>query len=232
MVHKDGEGSRGEDLRGEGGEDLRGVAAVCGALSSEQSRLRGGLMAAAAPHRERSGSAELSLATNNRTQEDGRKLHQRRVALDVGKRFFTRRWSCTGTASPEHWSWQRACQSSASIWTTLSDVCSDFWMVLCGASSQTRRSLRVPSNSGCSLVPWLQLPAAQPGAATRWRCAAAARAQPARAERARSLGNRPARFLPAGSGGHEGGQQSAAGGGGRGGGQRWPQRDGGRRAAP
>lgn len=68
--------------------------------------------------------------------------------------------------------------------------------------------------------------------ATRWRCAAAARAQPARAERARSLGNRHTRFLPAGRGGHEGGQQPAAGGGGRGGGQRWPQRDGGRRAAP
>ena len=30
-----------------------------GVLSPEQSRLRGGLMAAAAPHRERRGSAEL-----------------------------------------------------------------------------------------------------------------------------------------------------------------------------
>ena len=40
------------------GQDVREAAEVPGVLSTEQGRLRGGLMAAAAPHRERRGGAE------------------------------------------------------------------------------------------------------------------------------------------------------------------------------
>ena len=45
-----------EDGQGSGGQCVWGAAAVRGVLSPEQSRLRGGLMAAAAPHREQKGN--------------------------------------------------------------------------------------------------------------------------------------------------------------------------------
>ena len=49
---------------------------------------------------ERRGSTELcSLVTNKRTQGKGMKLWQKRVRLDVRKRYYTRRWLGPGTGS-------------------------------------------------------------------------------------------------------------------------------------
>lgn len=50
--------------------------------------------------------------------------------LGVRKRFFTK--MLVGTGSPGQWSWPWACPSSTSVSATLSDIGSDFWVVLCG----------------------------------------------------------------------------------------------------
>ena len=54
-------------------------------------------------------------------------------------------WLGTVTASPGQWSWH---WHSRSIWTSLSCIQSDFWVVLCGARSWNLWSLWVPSNLG------------------------------------------------------------------------------------
>ena len=60
-----------------------------GLFSAEQSRMREGLMAAAAPHREQRGSAELcSLLTNDRTQVNGMKLRRGMIRFTI-RRFVT-----------------------------------------------------------------------------------------------------------------------------------------------
>ena len=117
-----------------------------GLLGPEQS----GLMAAAAPHREQRGSTEqCSLLTgpegiawscdregsgwisgNDSSPEDGQALEQSLQGRGHTSSFW----------------------SSRSIWTTLSDIWSEFWVVLCGARSWTQWSLWVLSNSGYSMT--------------------------------------------------------------------------------
>ena len=58
--YKDGVGSRGEDIRG--------MAEVPWFAQPRAEELRGGLMAAAAPHREQRGSAELCSLVTRRIQ--------------------------------------------------------------------------------------------------------------------------------------------------------------------
>jgi len=48
-----------EDGEGSGGQGVRGTSEISCFLQPRAEELRGGLMAAAAPHRERRGSAEL-----------------------------------------------------------------------------------------------------------------------------------------------------------------------------
>ena len=69
-----------------------------------------------------------------KTQGNGMGLCQERIRLIVRKRLYSTGW----------WAWNwlpRAvivalnCQSSRSIWTTLSDILSDFWVVLYGSRS-------------------------------------------------------------------------------------------------
>ena len=54
-----------------------------------------------------------------------------------GQGSSLRRWTGTGTGSPGQWSWYQACWSSGSVWTTLSMIWSDFWVVLRGTRSWT-----------------------------------------------------------------------------------------------
>lgn len=54
-----------------------------------------------------------------------------------GQGSSLRRWTGTGTGSPGQWSWYQACWSSGSVWTTLSMIWSDFWLVLRGTRSWT-----------------------------------------------------------------------------------------------
>jgi len=56
-------------------------------------------------------------------------------------------WLGTGTGSPGKWSRHWDCRSSRNMWTTLSVIWTDFWMVQCGARIWTQWSLGVPSNS-------------------------------------------------------------------------------------
>lgn len=79
-----------------------------------------------------SGGAALSSSDISRTQGNSIELHQRRVRLGVRKRFFTR----------GQWAWRRflkamvtvpGCCSSRSLWTTVSGIGFEFWVMLCGA---------------------------------------------------------------------------------------------------
>lgn len=62
--------------------------------------------------------------------------------------FFTRRWLGTGTGSTGQQTWHQPCWNSRSVQTMHSDTRSDFWVVLCGATSLTWWSLQVTSNLG------------------------------------------------------------------------------------
>ena len=74
-----------------------------GVLSPEQSRLRGGLMAAAAPHREGRAALSSALCDSNRARGNGMELRQGRAAGGEGKGLHGT--GCTGQqAQPECWS--------------------------------------------------------------------------------------------------------------------------------
>ena len=62
-------------------------------LSPEQSRLRGGLMAAAAPHREQRAALSSALCGSDRARGNSMELCQGRIRLGIKKRFFTEGWS-------------------------------------------------------------------------------------------------------------------------------------------
>jgi len=64
----------------------------------------------------------ISLVTSNGNRGNSTKLQQERLRLVIKKVFFTERLSGTGIGS------SGSCQSSRSIWTTLSDI----WSVLGG----------------------------------------------------------------------------------------------------
>lgn len=137
---------RGEGSRGEG-------PLVCSAWR-RGNRGETSLRPTASSQRSRRAGNNISLVSNDRTQGDGMKLWQDRFRLDIMKTFFTRGWSGTGTRSSGQWSWHWACQRSRSIWTMLSDIWSNFWVVLWRARSWTQQSIRVPSNLGYSLILW------------------------------------------------------------------------------
>lgn len=63
-------------------------------------------------------------------------------------------WFVTGTGFLGKWSQHWTSWSWRSIWTMLSTILSDFWVVVCGGRSWTRLSLWVPSSSGCFMVLW------------------------------------------------------------------------------
>jgi len=92
-----------------------------------KTRLRGGLMVAAAPHREQRGNAELCSLWQ---WQDPRKWHgavSGEGQLGLRYRYCTRRWlSMAQPPAP-------SCPSSRSIWTTISDTGFVFWVVLHGA---------------------------------------------------------------------------------------------------
>ena len=76
-----------------------------GLFSAEQSRMREGLMAAAAPHREQRGSADLC----NITQVKGMELCQGRARWELGKVLHQQ---VVGMEQAAH-----GCQSSRTVWT-------------------------------------------------------------------------------------------------------------------
>ena len=97
-------------------------------------QLRGGLMAAAAPHRERRGSAELCCVTA--TGPEGMAWSCVRGGAGKGgrQRVCTRGQQAQNrlprpvSMAPSYW-------SSRSIWTTLPELWFDLRVVLCGAMS-------------------------------------------------------------------------------------------------
>ena len=79
------------------------VAEIPGFAQPRAELLRGGLMAAAAPHMERRGSAELCSVWQ---RQGPRKRHgtlSGRVRVDIRKGFFTRGWLGPGTVFPAQW---------------------------------------------------------------------------------------------------------------------------------
>lgn len=78
---------------------------------------------------------------------------QRRIGLNIRRRFFSSMCWGTGTGSPGQWLQPHACWSWRSIWAKLSAIWPDFWVVLCGAS-WTQWFSWVSSNSGCSVTLW------------------------------------------------------------------------------
>jgi len=99
------------------------------------------------------GTDFFSLMTSNWTFLSVMKLWQGKFSLNIWKSSSSRMCSGTGTSSSwicsQHW----ACWSSRSIWTMLSDLWSDFWMVLCRARSWTW-SVWVHSNLCYSMIIW------------------------------------------------------------------------------
>lgn len=79
-------------------------------------------------------------------------LHNKtKFRLDIRKRFFTRRWSSPGTSSPGQWPQAVGVQG---VWTMLSDIGIEFWVVLWGARSWILLSSWVLSNLGDSVILW------------------------------------------------------------------------------
>jgi len=78
---------------------------------------------------------------------------QRRIGLNIRRRFFSSMCWGTGTGSPGQWLQPHACWSWRSIWAKLSAIWPDFWVVLCG-DSWTQWFSWVSSNSGCSAILW------------------------------------------------------------------------------
>jgi len=112
-------------------EQLRSI----GLFSSEQRRLRGGLMAAFSSSRGECCSLVTAVSPSGPKGTAG--SCDGRVRLGARERFFTRRW----------WAWNRLpravaiapnCQNSRSICTLLSDLWSGFWVVLCRARGWTQ----------------------------------------------------------------------------------------------
>lgn len=56
------------------------------------------------------------------------------------------------TGSPGQWAQSPVCWSSRCVWTALSDIEFECWVVLCGARSWTPSSLWVPSSSGYAMI--------------------------------------------------------------------------------
>jgi len=132
-----------EDGKGSGGQGVWGVAEAPRYAQCSAEELKGGLMAAAAPHREWSGSAELCFVWQRQTRGNGMELRQGRGC-----------WGVETGSAPEgsghlagcsgQWSWQQSC--SGTIWPMLSDSGFEFWMSLCGAGGWTLWLLLILSN--------------------------------------------------------------------------------------
>lgn len=107
------------------------------------------------PHKGiRSEDADPALwqpATGPKSYWNGIKLWWGGSGWLSGKGSSLRGWSGTSDSSGK-WSQHWACHSWRSIWTTLSDIWSDFWVVLCGGRSWTQWSMWVPSNLGYSVT--------------------------------------------------------------------------------
>ena len=107
-----------------------------GLFSPEQSRLRGGLTAAAAPRSEWRAALSSALCDSYRARGNGMELCMERGG-GVRERSFTekvvRHWNRLPRAvvmAP------RLLELNKCL-TTLSDIWSDFWVVLCGVRSWT-----------------------------------------------------------------------------------------------
>ena len=97
---------------------------------SRAEELRGGLMAAAAPHREQRGSAELCSLWQRQGPRERHGAASGEGQLGWGKGSAPED-SGHGTACPGQWTQHQAWRRSGSIWTTLSDTRFEFWEVLC-----------------------------------------------------------------------------------------------------
>ena len=106
-----------------------------GLFSPERSRLRGGLMVAAAPYREQRGSAELCSVTARGPEGTAWSCVRGGATGGEGKVCTRGWWAWNGL--PRAMGTALSCWSSRSVWTALSDIGFGFGMVLYGARSWT-----------------------------------------------------------------------------------------------
>lgn len=123
-----------------------------GFFSPDKRRLKGGLMAAYSFLTEGSGG-EVPCSSLWWQQQDPREWHG---GWRLGKVYSLRGWSGTGTGFWGQWSWSQACWSLRSIWTILSDILFEFWLVLnfCLAMGWAWWSLWTSFNSGYFMISW------------------------------------------------------------------------------
>ena len=132
-------------------QDVWGAAEVPGCAQPRAEELRKGLMAAAAPHREQSGSAELCSLWHRYGPREWHGAVSGEGQLGVRDRVCTSgRWAWNGL--PKAMGTASGCWCSRSIFTPLSYIGFEFWVVLYGCQGWTWWPLQVPY--GYSMILW------------------------------------------------------------------------------
>ena len=75
-----------------------------------------------------------------------------RFRLNIRKMFLFKKVFRRWNIYPNGVVMASRCQSTRSVWTTLLDIQSDFWVVLCGARERTQQWLWVHSNVGYPII--------------------------------------------------------------------------------
>jgi len=111
--------------------------------------LRGGLMAAAAPHRERSAELCSLWQRQGPRERHGAVPREGQWGLGTGS---APEGGGYGTACPGQWARPRAAGVQGASGQRSQMLGSDFWVAPCWARSGTQWSVWVPSNSGYSMA--------------------------------------------------------------------------------
>ena len=139
-------------IMGSRGQDIWGAAEVPGCAQPRAETLRGGVMVAAAPHREQRGSTELCSMWQRQGPRERHGGVSGEGQLGIRKSLFTSQWLGLGTSFLGQWSWPQTArvQGLSGEWSQSKGL--EFGIILCGARSWTWWSLWVLSNSAYSMT--------------------------------------------------------------------------------